>query len=103
MATYTVTADDRSHIPDRDACAVTVRVHRGDEDLGLFQTWVSGIADSEIDGSRRPAITKLQRRRIAAELLTEADLRAGVDARSYARNIVIGTVVSSTMLHGESV
>lgn len=71
MTTYTITADERSHIPGRDAYAVTVRVHHGDEDLGLFQTWISGIADSEIDRFRRPAITKLQRRRIAAELLAD--------------------------------
>lgn len=80
MTTYTITADGRTHLPDRDAYAVTVRVDCGGTDLGLWQTWISGMADVEIDRQSQPSITKLQRRRIAAELLAdmvEAEARAG--------------------------
>lgn len=80
MASYKITADGRTDLPDRDAYAVTVRVECDSTDLGLWQTWISGIADVEIDGHSRPPITRLQRRRIAAELLAdaiEAEARAG--------------------------
>jgi hypothetical protein len=77
---FNVIGDERTHMPDRDAFAVTVRVDRDGVDLGLWQTWISGIADVEIDRHTQPSITKLQRRRIAAELLAdsiEEDARAG--------------------------
>ncbi len=80
MTTYTITADGRMHLPDRDAYAVTVRVDRDGTDLGLWQTWISGMADVEIDREAQLSVTKLQRRRIAAELLAdtvEAEARAG--------------------------
>jgi len=80
MTTYTITADGRMHLPDRDAYAVTVRVDREGADLGLWQTWISGMADVEIDRQAQPSITQLQRRHIAAELLAdtiEAEARAG--------------------------
>lgn len=80
MASYKITADGGTLVAGRDAYAVTVRVERDEADLGLWQTWISGIADVEIDRQSQPLITKLQRRRIAAELLAdilEADARAG--------------------------
>lgn len=80
MEEFKITADERMHLPDRDAYAVTVRVERDGTDLGLWQTWISGIADMEVDRHTQPSITRLQRRRIAAELLAdaiEADARAG--------------------------
>lgn len=72
MATYEITADERSYLPDRDAYAVTVRVGCDGTDLGLWQTWVSGIAEMQVDDHAQTSITKLQRRRIAAELLGKA-------------------------------
>jgi len=80
MAKYTITADGRTQLPDRDAYAVTVRVQCDGTDLGLWQTWISGMADVAIDSQSQPSITKLQRRHIAAELLAdsiEAEARAG--------------------------
>lgn len=78
MAKYRVTANERSDVPNRDAYAVSVRVVRDGEDLGLWQTWISGPSDMAID--RHGAITKSQRRRIAAELLAagiESAVRSG--------------------------
>lgn len=72
MTNYTITADGRTHLSDRDAYAVTVRVECDGTSLGLWQTWISGMADMEIDSQSRPSITDLQRRRIAAEMLAEA-------------------------------
>lgn len=79
MSTYVVTGDGRTDLPDRDAYAVTVRVARDGTDLGLWQTWISGMSDAEVDRHSRPRITKLQRRRIAAELLAE-----GLEAEAHA-------------------
>lgn len=49
-----------------------MRVDCNGVDLGLWQTWISGRADLEIDQQSRSRITSLQRRRIAAELLADA-------------------------------
>lgn len=58
---------------------MTVRVDCDGTDLGLWQTWISGMADVEIDRYSQPSITNLQRRRIAAELLADTiEAEAGV-------------------------
>jgi hypothetical protein len=80
MARYAVTADGRSEVSNRDAYAITVRVHRDGSDLGLFQVWVSGIADLALERDTQTHLTKLQRRRLGAELLAdiiESEARAG--------------------------
>lgn len=72
MARYEIKIDERTEVPSRDAYAITLRVQRDQTDLGLWQTWVSGVSDVEIDRHSQPSITKAQRRRIAAELLADA-------------------------------
>lgn len=78
MSYYSISAHDCTPVPNRDACSVAVRVTRDEVSVGLYHTWISGIADAEITRHHRPSITKLQRRRLAAELLAEA-IRERVD------------------------
>lgn len=44
MSEYIVTYEWQGRLPDRDAFHLTVRVSRDGDDLGQFQTWVSGVA-----------------------------------------------------------
>lgn len=69
MPQYTITVDDRlGRVPDRDATAITVRIHCDDNDLGLYQTWITGPQQMTFDRLQAPTTTRQFHRLVADRL-----------------------------------
>jgi hypothetical protein len=84
MATYRITIDrPLERVPNRDAQAITVRVHRDDTDLGLYQAWVTGPEwvgfenlDAPTTGRQFARLLVEQLARKVRELAINGDIRA---------------------------